>query len=602
MDKAKQTIPEAFKWLNRTQAVGAMMDNLFKMIAVIYVSKVLGFTLSQTLAVATILFVVPFVFCSTLAGALTDRFSKSALIRALKWGELAILLLAYPALLSHSAWPVFTVLTLLTIQSALFGPVKRGIVPEIVPEADVSEANGRMAASTYLGIILGLALPSLLLGKLGVSFTAVITGAVAVSLYGLFCAYRIPTTPAVARPIRISWRVFSDTWRAIAATAPKPMLRKAVWGSVAFSVFAALFQQVLVLYVKDYAGYTVEEAGFAFLFAAAGIMAGSFLCGRWSRRRTEFGCIPAGGVVMAVALLALAATTTRWLVDAELVLLGIGGGLFLVPVSAYLQTESEASRRGELLGAVECASFTGMILSACLVLLGSDGLHLSSRILLLLTAGFAALVAGVALMTLPEHAARFFVSRLVRTLYAVRVEGLENIPEQGGALLAMNHTAFSDAPLALSLTSRAMRFVMSREIYNTWAWCRPFFKLNRAIQIHSTDSAKELIASINNARKAIKEGNLLAICPEGELTHTGRIETFKKGFEKMVKGTGAPIIPVYIGNLWGSIFSFAHGEPGLHFPRHLFRRPVVIRIGRPMPTASTAEEVRDAVLQLSFAR
>ncbi|MBP5227163.1 MAG: MFS transporter [Kiritimatiellae bacterium] len=602
MTKTAVTIPDSFKWLNRAQAIGSMMDNLFKMIAVIYVSKVLGFSLAKTLATATILFVAPFILCSNLGGALTDRFSKSSLIRVLKGVELAIILLTYPALLSHSAWPVFGVLTLLTVQSAFFGPVKRGIVPEIVPAAGVSEANGRMAASSYLGIILGMALPSLLVGRMGIGFLTVITGALAVSAYGLYCACRIPDTPAVGRPMKVSFRIFSDAYRAIAATAPKPMLLKAVWGSVAFSVFAALFQQALVLYVREYAGYTVEEAGFSFLFAAAGIMIGSCLCGRWSKRRTEFGCIPSGGAVMAVSLLAVALTETRWLVDAELVLLGIGGGLFLVPVSAYLQTESDAARRGELLGAVECASFTGMIGAALLILLGSDVLGLSSRTLLLGTAGFAVLVAVWAVVTLPEQTARFFVSRLIRSLYAVKVEGIENIPEEGGALLAMNHTAFSDAPLAISLTSRAVRFVMSREIYENWRWCRPFFKLNRAIQIHSTDSAKALIASINNARQAIKEGNLLAICPEGELTRTGRIEAFKHGFEKMVKGTGAPIIPIYIGNLWGSIFSFAHGEPGLRFPRHLFRRPVVIRIGRPMPATSTAEEVRAAVLQLSFAR
>ena len=184
------------------------------------------------------------------------------------------------------------------------------------------------------------------------------------------------------------------------------------------------------------------------------------------------------------------------------------------------------------------------------------------------------------------------------TAYDVHVEGLENIPGQGGALLAMNHTAFVDAPIVQSVVARSMRFVMSREVFSTWKWCRPVFRLVRAIQIHTTDNAKALIRSINAARDALRGGELLAIYPEGELTPTGRIEEFRHGFEKMVKGTNAPIVPIYIGNLWGSIFSNAEGKPGLRLPRHLRPRRVTVRIGRPLPATATAQDVREAVLAL----
>lgn len=123
----------------------------------------------------------------------------------------------------------------------------------------------------------------------------------------------------------------------------------------------------------------------------------------------------------------------------------------------------------------------------------------------------------------------------------------------------------------------------------------------QAIQIHATDNAKALVRSINAARDALRGGELLAIYPEGELTTTGRIEEFHRGFEKMAKGTDAPIIPIYIGNLWGSIFSHACGSPGLHLPRHLLPRRVTVRIGRPLSSTSTAQEVRAAVVALSAA-
>ena len=162
----------------------------------------------------------------------------------------------------------------------------------------------------------------------------------------------------------------------------------------------------------------------------------------------------------------------------------------------------------------------------------------------------------------------------------------------------MNHTAFVDAPIIQSVVGRSMRFVMSREVFATWSWCRPVFRLVRAIQIHATDNAKALIRSINAARDALRGGELLAIYPEGELTPSGRIERFRHGFEKMAKGTGAPIIPIYIGNLWGSIFSHARGKPGLRLPRHLLPRRVTVRVGRPLPATATADEVRAAVLAL----
>ena len=301
---------------------------------------------------------------------------------------------------------------------------------------------------------------------------------------------------------------------------------------------------------------------------------------------------------MTLGLAIIPLTSSRTVFDAALVFAGLGGGLCLVPLNTYLQTGSDPDRRGEILGASETASFAAIILSSGLVALLGEACGLSPRALAGVTALLAALASVWARGMLPFDAFRFVLSRLTRLCYDVRVEGLENIPGRGGALLAMNHTAFVDAPIIQSVLARSLRFVMSREVFATWTWCRPVFRLARAIQIHTTDNAKALIRSINAARDARREGDLLAIYPEGELTPTGRIERFRPGLEKMVRNTGAPIVPIYIGNLWGSVFSHADGDPGLRFPRHLLPRRVDIRIGRPLPATATAVEVRDAVLAL----
>ena len=594
----KTNLPSNFIWLNLTQAIGSFMDNLFKMLTVFYLSGTLGLPLGKTLAVSTFLLTIPFLFLSNLAGALADRYSKTGLIRAVKWAELALLALSFPACFSGRAWPMLAVLTLLASQSAFFGPLKRGIIPEVVPPEAVAEANGVLSATSYLGIIAGMVLPSLLCARLGMPCWGVLALATAISAAGLAASYAIPWTAPLRRPFRPSWRVVSETWGVFRAARPRRLLFHAALGVAAFSGLAALFQQVVVLYAREAFGMEVKEAGFLFLFVAAGIVAGSRLAGRYGRGAPDAGCVPAGALAMTLGLALVPLVTSRASFAAALVVAGFGGGLCLVPLNTYLQIGSEPDRRGEILGASETASFAAIVLSSALVAFLGGRLGLSARALVAVTALLSALASVWALRLLPADAFRFLLSRVTRLCYDVHVEGIENIPGSGSALLAMNHTAYVDAPILQSVIGRSLRFVMSREIFTTWKWCRPVFRLARAIQIHTTDNAKALVRSINDARDALRGGELLAVWPEGELTPSGRIGEFKAGFEKMAKGTGAPIIPVYIGNLWGSVFSHADGHPRLRIPRHLLPRRVTVRVGRPLPATATAQEVRDAVMRL----
>ena len=581
-----------------TQAIGSFMDNLFKMLTVFYLSGPLGLPLGKTLATATFLLVVPFIFLSNLAGALADRYSKTTLIRIVKGVELALLLLAFPAYYSGAAWPMLAVLALLASQSAFFGPLKRGIIPEVVPGNAVTEANGLMSATSYLGIIAGMVLPSLLCSRLGVAYEEVLAVAVGISVTGLFASFKIPATEARRRPMSVSVRVVSDTVSAFRGIRSRPKLLQAALGAVAFSGLAALFQQVLVIFAKENLGMSVEEAGFPFLFVAGGIIVGAVLAGRYGQGEPDAGCVPVGAFFMTLGLLCIPFASSMVLFYGALAVVGLGGGFCMVPLNTYLQTGSDADRRGEILGASETASFGAIVFSAALVVFLTDVAGFTARGLVWATAFFSVLALIWALSVLPVDAFRFFLTRLVRIFYNVRVEGLENLPKNGGVLLAMNHTAFVDAPIIQSVTQRCVRFVMSREVFTNWKWCRPVFRLDRAILIHTTDNAKALVRSICSAREALVAGDAVAIYPEGELSRTGRIEEFRPGFEKMVKGTNAPVVPIYIGNLWGSIFSFAKGNPGLHFPRHWRPRKVLVRIGAPLPTTATASEVRAAILDL----
>lgn len=596
--KTNTTTSRSFCCLNLTQAIGSFQDNLFKMMTVFYLSGPLGLPLGRTLEVSTLLLVAPFLLFSNLAGALADRFSKSGLIRIVKWAELVLLGLAFPAYTSGKSWPMLTVLGLLASQSAFFCPLKRGIIPECVAEEEIGKANARMTSASYVGIIAGMVLPSVLLTVVGIGYAEVLAVSLGISVVGLVASYGIERTAAKGRPMQVSVRVVSDTVRAFRAMGERKGLRAAAFGCVAFTGLAAFFQQALVVYATERMDLTVEAAGFPFLFVAAGIAAGAWLSGRYSAKGLETGSIPAGILLTTLGFAGL--VLSDWSVAQAVLLLmvGFGGGLCLVPMAAYLQTGSDEAHRGEVLGASETASFAAIVVSAGVLHVLSDGLGMSSLGLMAAGALLGAVYSVWAFRVLPTEAFRFGLTRLVRALYKVNVEGEENIPKAGGALFAMNHTSFCDAPIAQSVLMRRLRFVMSREVFTGWTWCRPAFRANGAIQIHTTDSARELIRAIGRVREALKAGEFLGICPEGELTKTGRIEEFKPGVERMLKGTDVPVIPVYIGNMWGSMFSFARGEPGLKWPSHLFRRRIVVRIGKPMPTESSAAEIRAAVGRL----
>ncbi|MDH3982343.1 MAG: AMP-binding protein, partial [Kiritimatiellaceae bacterium] len=182
-------------------------------------------------------------------------------------------------------------------------------------------------------------------------------------------------------------------------------------------------------------------------------------------------------------------------------------------------------------------------------------------------------------------------------LYKIRFQGLENLPKKGGALLICNHTAYADPLLLQAATQRPVRFLMSRDVFKTWKWAYPFFKLTDCIPIHTSDGPRALANSIKDARKAMQDGAIIAIFPEGELTKNGSLMEFKKGYEKIVKGTDCPIIPAHIGNIWGSIFSFKDGNPGFRKPEQ-FPRPITVRFGEALPTNTPADEARRAIAEL----
>jgi acyl-[acyl-carrier-protein]-phospholipid O-acyltransferase / long-chain-fatty-acid--[acyl-carrier-protein] ligase len=183
---------------------------------------------------------------------------------------------------------------------------------------------------------------------------------------------------------------------------------------------------------------------------------------------------------------------------------------------------------------------------------------------------------------------------LVHTVYRIRVEGLENLPKEGGALLTPDHWTFVDGFVIYFSLPRHVRFVVYANYIRAW-WARWFAHVAEMIPIEP--GKRSMVESVRSARNVLLSGQVCCIFPEGEVTHTGETGAFQPGFLKILKGAHVPVVPVHLDGLWGSIFGYKGGKVFWKWPRGWFD-PVILRIGRPILHPSSADEVREAVLAL----
>jgi len=587
-----------FGWLNLTQFLGALNDNVFKFLVFFFLVDHLRMDSTATITLVSVLFIVPFLLFSQAAGVLADRLGKRGIIVASKVAELLIMAIGIVGLLLESPVILLGLIFLMCTQSAFFGPAKYGILPELVSRERLSRANGSLVCMTYLAIIIGTFLPSfLLVSVFAGQYLAVAAVCVLVSAVGVVTSIPIPRTAPAGGTQRIAPLFVVEIFRTLLRIRRQRYLFLAVIGSAYFLFLGGFVQQNILLYGQDILGWNAQRSGFLFPIAALGIGLGALMAGRLSGRNIEFGVVPIGALLLTVCGLALGMMPPE--VNTVLVLMlvtGIGAGLFTVPLSAYIQDCSPPAQRGEILACTNFLSFLGVALSAALLFVLLKFLALSPRACFLV---IGVLTGGLALLTfvlLPDFVVRFVVVVITRFVYRVRVSGREHLPIEGGALLVANHVTWVDALLISSVTQRRIRFLMDRSIYHT-RWINPIFRLMGVIPISATDTPRLVISSLQQARAAMDEGFMVCIFAEGKLTRNGNMHAFRGGFERMVRDSALPVIPVHIGNAWGSIFSHYYGRLMSALPRRV-PYPVTLQFGTPLPPTVTPAELRQAVQEL----
>jgi acyl-[acyl-carrier-protein]-phospholipid O-acyltransferase/long-chain-fatty-acid--[acyl-carrier-protein] ligase len=582
-----------------TQFQGAFSDNALKTLVTFFgLSLALPtFWHKALVPLTTAVFSLPFILFSMAGGFLADRHSKRAVTIGVKAFEIAIMSFATAAFVFRSLPLGILAIFFMGTHSAFFGPSKYGLLPELLTERRLSWGNGILELGTFLAIISGAAAGGFLYAtfKWQLGWTGLML--VGLAVLGLFTSLGITHVPPADPARKFRWNFLGDLGAQVRFIRQDRVLWLACLGNIYFSFVGQLvFQGVFDLGDRMHIGE--QYTSLLVVALAVGIGVGSFAAGYLSGGKIEYGLVPLGALGLSVFGFLLGHSNqtfnSLWpLLGA----LGFFGGFFIVPISALLQYRPSKEQKGAVLAASNLLSFVGIFVAAGVYWVLTSPLNLTPHHVFNVTAVMTVGATVYVIILLPDSLLRLFIWLFTHSVYRLRLEGRDNIPEKGGALFVCNHVSFVDALLIIGSTDRTIRAIMFQGIYDH-PFVKPFARAMKAIPISSQLRPREMIKSLRTASEAIKDGDVVCIFAEGQITRIGQLLPFRRGFERVMKDVDAPIIPVCLDHVWGSIFSFEKGRFLWKMPRYV-PYPVTVSFGKPMPPTSTPFDVRQAVQELN---
>ncbi len=602
------------------QALGAFNDNLYRNVLLILIT--FGGSLSTSMQpelltnLAGGLFILPYLLFSGLAGQIADRFDKSRVVQVVKATEILIMGLAGIGLASGNLSILLSALFMLGVHSTFFAPAKYGLLPQILQPAELIGGNALLEMGTFLAILLGTLAGGVLAASHGTG--TIVAALVAIAAAGLVLSLIMPRTAPSDPTLRIDWSLWRSSMGSIRAARESRTVFLSVLGNSWFWFYGALVLAQLPLFVKSVLGGS-EQVVTVFLFVfSAGVGVGSLLCEKLSGGKVEIGLVPFGSIGLTVFALDLALgsptgaaaaphepLTARafldqpgsWRMLMDIGLIGIFGGIFIVPLYALIQQRSRAEVVSRVISATNIINALFMVVAA---LFGAAALHSGLTIpqLFIAVAVMNGVIAIYIYTLVPEFLLRFLSWLLIHVIYRLRVEGIDRIPERGPALLICNHVSFVDPIVISAACPRPIRFIMEASIFRI-PLLNTIFRGMKAIPVapqkqdpQTYERAFEVVA------RQLRAGELVCIFPEGHLTKDGEIAEFRAGMLRILKETPVPVIPLALSNLWGSMFSRFAPSVWTRLPRRYLAR-ITLAAGEPIaPEKATLENLRAAVAAL----
>lgn len=601
------------------QALGAFNDNVYRQ-AIIGLLIFLGASTEDRALyaiVAPAIFILPYFLFSAIAGQIAEKLEKQRLIVITTTMEIVIMSLAAVGFLLQNLPLLLVALFCTGVQSTLFGPVKYSVLPAILKPEELTGGNGLVEMGTSISILCGMIAGGMIFQVAGAHGPqAAAIAIVLLAVLGNVLSRMIPRMDAGAPDLKVHWNPIPESLAVLRMAKQQLAVRNAILGVSWFWFFGTLLTSQLPTYAQLHLGGPADSATlyvFALALFSIGTGVGSLLCEKLSGRTVEIGLVPVGAFGMSAFLLDLyfarpglapvggleLAQFVRQPGSARLIvdLLGIGlfTGIFVVPLFALIQSRTHASQMARVFAALNIQNSGFIVLAALAGLALQRGLGWSSPQMFLALAIANAVVAVWIFTIVPEFLMRFLSWLLVRTLYRLRLHGIEkNVPDEGPALLVCNHVSYMDALILAATIPRPVRFVMYYRIFNipVMSW---IFRTAKAIPIAGAKEDPELMRrAFEEIDAALAAGEIVGIFPEGALTKDGQIAAFKSGVEKILERRPVPVVPMALKGMWASMWSRRDTRLGrMRVPRR-FRAHVDVMAGEPMDGATATADALEA--------
>lgn len=560
-------------------------------------------------AVVNALILLPFILMFSPSGFLSDRFAKHKIIQ---YGALSAVIITLMITLTYYMgwfWAAFGLTLLLAIQSAIYSPAKYGYIRELVGDENLAQANALVQAVTITSILFATFIfsaffeslipnvytePAELLNSIVILGWLLVVLAMAEWLISRSLPKKYAGDANKTFTVKkfLSGNYLRNNIKAIRA-------HETIWLSiVGLAIFWAISQVVLASF-PAYAKQSLDITNTLIIqgllaCTGIGIMFGSIIAGKLSRSYIEIGLIPVSAIGITVTLLMLPLVSSYYVLASIFVLLGIFGGLFIVPLNALIQYTASEDQAGTILAGnnwvqnITMLSF--LVLTVVFAAMGFDSITLFYML------AVVALVGAIyTIKKLPHSLARILASSILKRKYKISVVGFDHLPKEGGVLLLGNHISWIDWAIVQIACPRPVRFVMIRNIYDTW-YLKPFLKFFGAIPI-SPGNSKQSLETVN---QCLKNGEVVCLFPEGTISRNGHLSEFKTGYERAVEGVDGVIVPFYLRGLWGSLLSRSKSEKLRDNTATGIKRDIIVAFGQSLSIDTKADALKQKVFELSI--